>query len=251
MTINGVAAAGGATGPDGQLPPAGPGTAAGAWWRTRRGQLAVGVPVVAALAAVIGFLALAPGGSAGPATARGASVSAPAPVGSHASPVLRASVKPKAAAKPPPVGDACVVGSWHDNGGHSTTTWDGTTVQVTGGTGNVDHIAASGTDTDVYGPDTFPSYGTYNGSTLEEEVQGEQLITIHVNPRNRQLSAVYHGWTVSSTVKYVYQGSTSTGYLPKPSPTPAIFGYRCTASTLTWIYQGKVNDTETRLSDTP
>jgi hypothetical protein len=43
-------------------------------------------------------------------------------------------------------------------------TYDGTNVATFGGAGNIDHIAASGKDTDVYGPGTLPSYGTYNGT---------------------------------------------------------------------------------------
>ena len=84
--------------------------------------------------------------------------------------MLRASTKPtpKPAPKPPPVGDACLVGTWRDHGYHTTTKYNGVTVQLTGGSGNVDHITASGTDTDVYGPNALPFYGTYNGSTLEE-----------------------------------------------------------------------------------
>lgn len=231
-------------GPGGRGGPGGPRGTGGAWWRTRRGQLAVAVPVVAALAAVIGFLAVSSGGPGHPAAQTSLAAS------HSASPRASAKPKPKPA-PPPPVGDACLVGTWRDNGGHSTTNYNGTSVPVSGSAGNLDHIAASGTDTDVYGPNVFPEYGTYDGSTLEVEIQGEQTITIHANPRKHQLTAVFNGWTVSSTSKYVYQGSTTSGTFGKPDTKPVTFGYRCTAATLTWISQGKVNDAETRVSDTP
>jgi hypothetical protein len=250
MTISGLAAAGGAAGPGGQRPPAGTGVAAGAWWRTRRGQLAVGVPVAAALAAIIGFLAAAPGGSSGHPVALVTS-SAHASASPRVSAVLSTSTTPKPAPKPPPIGDACLVGTWRDDGGHSTATYDGTTVQMTGEAGNVDHIAASGTDTDIFGPDTFPEYGTYNGNTLEVELQGEQMLTIHANPRKHELTYVNMGWTVGSSSKYVYQGSTTSGTFNKPSTAPVTEGYRCTATTFTWLLHGKVVDTETRLSTKP
>jgi hypothetical protein len=229
----------------------GPGAGAAPWWRTRRGQLAVAVPVVVALAAVIGFLVAAPGGSPGHLAALKTSASARPSASSHPSVVLRTSAKPKPALKPPPIGDACLVGSWSDNGGHSVTEFDDTTVAMTGGAGDIDHIAASGTDTDTFGPDAFPNYGTYNGNTLEQEFQGEQVIKLHANPAKHQLTAVYTGWTVGSTSEYIYQGSTTDGVFNKPSTTPTIYSYSCTATTLTWAYHGKVTDTETRLSDTP
>jgi hypothetical protein len=221
------------------------------WWRTRRGQLTVAIPVAAALAAVIGLLVTAPGSSPGHPAAPGTSPSARPSARPRPSVVVRASTKPKPAPKPPPVGDACLVGSWSDDGGHSTTAFEGTTIAVTGGAGDVDHIAASGTDTDIYGPTTFPEYGTYEGSTVEQELQGEQVIKLHANPAKHQLTAVYAGWTVGSTDSYVYQGSTINGHFNPPTSTPTTYTYTCTATTLKWIYQGKVNDTETRLSNTP
>jgi hypothetical protein len=219
-----------------------------AWWRTRRGQLAVGVPVVVAAAAVIGYLALAPGAAAGDPAGQGATT----PAGGQAPATVRASTSPKKPApKPPPVGDACLVGSWRDQGFRTTTTWDGATVPINGGAGNVDHITRTGADTDIYGPDTLPFYGTYSGNTLEEALQGKEMYTIHASPRKHQVTKVSHGWTVGSTSKYVYQGATNTGVFNKPDTTPATFGYRCTATTLTWLYQGKVSDTETRVSTKP
>jgi hypothetical protein len=122
---------------------------------------------------------------------------------------------------------------------------------MTGGSGNVDHITASGTDTDVYGPTSLPFYGTYNGSTLEEALQGEDVLSVHANPRTHRITKVDHGWTVGSTTKYIYQGSTITGTFNKPDTTPTTFSYSCTATTLTWAYKGKVEDTESRVSNNP
>ena len=163
--------------------------------------------------------------------------------------MLRASAKPTP--KPSPIGDACLVGTWRDHGYHTTTTYNGVTVQLTGGSGNVDHITASGTETDVYGSDALPFYGTYNGSTLEEELLDEDVSSLRANPRNHQITRVDHGWTVSSSAKYVYQGSTNTGTLGKPDNKPVTSSYQCTASTLSWITMGKVTDVESRMSNKP
>lgn len=56
---------------------------------------------------------------------------------------------------------------------------------------------------------------------------------------------------MSSSAKYVYQGSTNTGTFGKPDGTPVTYTYRCTASALTWIYKGKLNDVESRVSNQP
>jgi hypothetical protein len=257
MTIGGAAGAGARTADEwSPLGGAGAGAGAGAktgpgtgvaWWRTRRGQLAVAVPVVVAVAAVIGVLVAAPGSSPSHPAALRTSAS-PSP---HASVVLRASTKPKPTPKPPPVGDACLVGTWSDNGYHTTTKWDGTTVQLAGGSGNIDHITAAGTDTDLYGPSTLPFYGTYAGSTLEETFQGEEIFSLHANPGAHRIVRVDHGWTSGSTNKYEYQGSPNTGYFNAPDTTPTTYSYSCNATTLTWAYKGKVDDVETRVSTTP
>ena len=80
---------------------------------------------------------------------------------------------------------------------------------------------------------------------------GEDVSSLRANPRNHQITKVDHGWTVASSAKYVYQGSTNTGTFGKPNNKPVIYGYRCTASTLTWLLKGKVNDVETRVSNKP
>jgi hypothetical protein len=190
--------------------------------------------------------------SGGPASHQAADTS-PVTPGRTASPgasaVLRATPTPTP--KPPPIGDACLVGTWRDRGYHTTTTYNGVTVPMNGGADNVDHITASGTDTDVYGPNALPFYGTYNGSTLEMALQGEEKFSLQANPRTHQITRVDHGWTVSSSARYVYQGSTNTGTFGKPNSKPVTIGYRCTDSTLTYILKGKVNDVETRVSDKP
>lgn len=142
------------------------------------------------------------------------------------------------------------MGTWRDDGNQSSVTYDGTDVAMFGDAGNIDHIAASGKDSDVYGPATLPSYGTYNGSPLEIVTQGTALLSIHANPGKHQLTMTQGGWTAGSTVKYVYQGSTST--VSDNEKVPAIlYGYSCTATTLTWTTAGKVFDTETRQSTSP
>ena len=264
---------GGATGPG--WPPPATSAGAAAFLRTRRGQLLVGVPAAVVIAIVIGIvLALAPGGSTGTPAALSSSGSTRGAAGPLASAALRASTSatasastsastsasasasptpatPKATPKPPPVGDACLVGTWRDHGYHTTTTWDGATVQMTGGSGNLDHITAAGTDTDVYGPNALPFYGTYSGNTLKQVIQGQEIISVKANPHARRATRVDQGWTSGSTNKYTYQGSVTTGYFNKPDKTPATYSYSCNATTLTWAYQGKVDDVETRVSTKP
>jgi hypothetical protein len=252
----GAMGSGSSMGPGGQRSPAGT-AAAAAFLRTRRGQLLAGVTAAVAVAVVVGVvLALAPSGATGNPAALNSSPTAHGSGSPFASAALRASTsatptKPKPTPKPPPVGDACLIGTWRANGVHQTAKYDGVTVQMYGSEGNVDHIAASGVDTDVYGPDTFPEYGTYNGSSLEVDLQGEAKEIIHAYPAKHNASVLADGWTVGSTAKYVYQGSTTQGYFDKPSTKPITEGYRCTATTLVWTEKGKTVETETRVSTKP
>jgi hypothetical protein len=245
MTVNIPAMAAGATGPTA----AGAGAAgAVAWLRTRRGQVFVGVPVAVALAVVIGVLALAPGGGSSPGKLT--PTGRPTAAGSRAASAVRTGATPTPTPQPP-IGDACLVGTWQSHGNQTTTQYDGSTVTVTGGSGNVDHITAAGTDTDVYGPDTLPFYGTYEGSSLKQDTLGEDILSVHANPRTHVVTLVDRGWTEGSTNNYVYQGSNVSGIFTKPSSTPYKQGYKCTATTLTYTSAGKVVEVETRTSAVP
>jgi hypothetical protein len=200
-------------------------------WRT---LLMVGVPVVLVAAAVGGFLAASHSG----------------PTGSLAG--LTHSPTPKPKPTPPPaVGDACLVGTWRDGGYEDTTTWDKTTVYLHGGAGNLDHIYASGIDDNTYGSYTAPFYGTYDGSTLQVNYNGTRVSTIRATERTHQATVTSSGWTSGSAPTFLYQGETSTGTFNQDAASTATYGYQCTATTLTWISDGTVADTETRVSSTP
>jgi hypothetical protein len=226
-------------------------TGAAAWLRTRRGQVFVAVPVAVALVVVIAVLALVPRGSPPKPTVTGAATRSPVAVRTPTKPTPTTTPTSTPTPKPLPVGDACLVGTWQSHGIQEDTTFRGATVLMTGASGNVDHITAAGTDTDVYGPGTLPLYGTYEGSTLQQDWQGEDVLSMHGNPRTHVMTLVDHGWTAGSTNKYVYQGANVGGQFDKPDSTPSNGPYTCTATTLTTYYKGKPFEVETRLSTKP
>ena len=189
-----------------------------------RTLLLVGVPVVLVAAAVGGYLAASSGGS------------------------THAKTLPPA---PPPVGDSCLVGTWRDGAYEDSTTWDSTTVFLSGGAGNLDHIYPSGLDDNTYGSYSQPFLGTYNGNTLQVSYTGTRVSTIRATPRTHQATVTDSGWTSGSAPTFVYQGNTTTGTFNQNAASVATFTYSCTATTLTWIANGTVNNSETRVSTTP
>ena len=77
------------------------------------------------------------------------------------------------------------------------------------------------------------------------------MISVKANPRAHRATRVDQGWASGFINKYMYQGSTTTGIFNKPDKTPVTYSYSCNATTLTWAYQGKVDDVETRVSTQP
>jgi serine/threonine protein kinase len=191
---------------------------------TRR-LLLIGVPIVLAAVAIGGYLA----------TKGGSTHSTPPP-------------PPKAAAL---VGDSCLVGTWQDGAYEDSTTWDNSTVYLTGGAGNLDHIYPSGIDDNTYGSYSLPFLGTYNGSTLQVNYTGTRVSTIRATPRTHLATVTDSGWTSGSAPTFLYQGKTTTGTFNQNAASVSTFTYSCTATTLTWISDGTVNNTETRVSTTP
>jgi len=191
--------------------------------RGTRALLLVGVPVVLVAAAIGGYLASS-GGSTHTTT-----------------------LPPT----PPPVGDSCLVGTWRDSSYNDSTTWDGTTVFLTGGAGNLDHIFPSGTDEDTYGSYSDPFLGTYEGSTLQVNYNGTRVSTIRAMPRTHQATITTSGWTSGSAPTFTYQGNVSTGTFNQDASSTSTVTYQCSATTLTWLSDGTVNDTETRVSTSP
>jgi hypothetical protein len=164
-----------------------------------------------------------------------------------ARPIVSATHK---AAPPPPIGDACLVGTWLDGQSETSTTYDGASVVLHTSGGDVDHIFASGIDENTWGPETAPFYGTYQGQTLKVIEYGEVRTTIRATPRNHHLSVTNDGWSANSVITYYYAGGQTVGQFGA-SGGVAYRTYRCTSGTLTWLDNGKVNDTETRVSRTP
>ena len=98
-----------------------------------------------------------------------------------------------------------------------------------GAGGNLDHISASGADSDVYGSGIAPFYGTYQGNTLEEIDKGTVKQTIRADPRTDTAMVIALGWTAGSTNTYIYQGQTTAGTFGKPTGKPEKLSYSCTA----------------------
>lgn len=224
--------------------------------RQHRRLLAVALPLVLVAIALGTYFGLsshgragAAGGTQSPGVTRipGLAGTASSGTSTHST---SASARASSPPKPPAVGDACLVGTWRDNGYDTTTTWDGTTVAMQGAAGNLDHISASGADVNTYGSGTAPLYGTYKGSTLEEVYKGTVVSTIRANPATHTASVVDHGWSSGSSNTYVYQGRSTTGYFNKATGTADKFSYTCSATTLDWIVDGKA-DAETRVSTNP
>jgi Protein kinase domain len=235
-----LAAAGGPAAPNPTL------RLATGWWRTRRGQLAVALPVLVALAVAADLLVSAHHGTGGQASG----LQSPLAHTSVSAAAARSTAKPTPT-PPPPIGDACLVGTWLSGSYQQAAYYEGTKVETTGGAGTLDHIAADGTDTETLGSDTLPFYGTYEGSSLEVEIEATDIQTMHANPQKRQVVQVDHGDTTGSTVQYVYNATTISAVFRAPDTTPVTYGYTCTATTLTWTLNGKLTETETRQPATP
>lgn len=141
--------------------------------------------------------------------------------------------------------DHCLVGTWHDNRGLSSTQWDGQKVVMHMRGGDIDHIASNGHDHDSW-MHAKPEYGTYQGYRLKEVVRGHNLLVFRKTGTGR-MRATERGWSSGSTNRYVYRGQHSTGYLNQSGHSTV--RYRCTAKKLTWLTKkGTVSGTETRIS---
>jgi hypothetical protein len=143
------------------------------------------------------------------------------------------------------VGDACLIGTWKDGVGTESTDWDGHLVPLRGGAGNVDHISADGTDDDAWDT-SAPFYGTYDKKTLKMVKRGDDLSQIQATPNDHKVTVTEKGWTSGSYVTYSYNRRNMSGHYNKTNPWSA--SYSCTSTTLKWIYNNKVIDTETRIS---
>lgn len=214
----------------GRSAPAVPGDARASGSSQARGRalfLAAGGTVLVAVSAGI-YLASSLGAASSRAPGAGVGASSPA--------------------KPPRVGDACLVGTWLNGGFPSSVDWHGTNVPLYGGAGDKDHIYADGTDRDSWVVAAKLS-GTYQGRPLVEIEQGVHTWTLRAMPGSHTVSMTDDGWSPGSTARYVYGGRThKAGFVLAGTYS---VGYRCTGSKLAWSNDGKVYETETRISDRP
>jgi hypothetical protein len=133
----------------------------------------------------------------------------------------------------------------------TSTKWNGTTVVMHAGGGDVDHITKSGIDHDSWAK-SAPLVGRFRGHPLTETVRGVNKLSIHAGKvaHHASLTMTELGWTSTSTNRYVYRGHHSKGYLNQTGV--HIVRYRCSSTTLTFLgHRGHVIGTETRLSDKP
>jgi hypothetical protein len=150
--------------------------------------------------------------------------------------------------KQPALGDACLVGTWHDNPGQTTTTWNSQKVKMHYRGGDIDHIAASGLDSDNW-RHAKKAVGTAAGYKLVEQVSGVNHLKFKVI-RKGVLRTTEKGWSSHSKNIYHYQGQRYVGYLKQSGHHKQ--HYSCTAHTLTFkTKKGKVLETETRTSKKP
>jgi hypothetical protein len=156
-----------------------------------------------------------------------------------------------ARSKTPAVGDRCLIGTWRDNGGISSTKWNGHRVRMRFRGNDFDHIPPSGVDRDGWDSSKGIT-GRYHGHPLEERIRGSnQLLLRAGGPIGHQtLVMTEQGWTRHSTNRYLYRGQYSTGYLNQTGTRTV--GFRCTLTTLTFFGpRGHRVGSETRVSFKP
>jgi len=153
------------------------------------------------------------------------------------------------APQPAAIGDSCLVGTWRDGEGPSSTTWDGHHVAMHGSGGDIDHISATGTDEDTWGAHAKPLYGTYQGRTLKDILQGQNNLTIHVT-RPGHLSVTENGWSAGSTNKFIYEGRTYPASVNRRGA-KYYYAYECTRHKFKWRVKNRTVDREVRISGTP
>jgi hypothetical protein len=156
------------------------------------------------------------------------------------------------AGAPPALGNSCLVGTWRDNPGLTSTQWNGTVVGLHAGGGDIDHIAATGLDQDNFAK-AKPAVGTYRHHRLTMTVHGlnTQRLAATGSGAHATIRFIEKGWSAASSIHFTYRGHHSTGYL-NGAGVSHHYHYTCTAKTLTFTgHKGNVIGTETRLSRKP
>jgi hypothetical protein len=159
-----------------------------------------------------------------------------------------ANARTDAPAAPAKLANSCLVGSWHDNGGRTTTRFEGHRVVMRARGGDIDHITATGHDTDAWAG-SKPAVGTFRGHRLVETITGHNSLLL--SAKGKKLTYTEKGWTAGSKNRYVYQGKKSKGYF-NPFGTVFTAKYTCSATRLRFFGpKGRPVGSETRLSSTP
>jgi hypothetical protein len=153
------------------------------------------------------------------------------------------------AGQPAGIGDSCLVGTWRDGKEHGSIKWDGHTVAMDGGGGEIDHISANGTDEQTWGTKSKPFYGEYKGHTLKEMLRGHNTLTIHATKSGHKISVTEDGFSAGSTNRYVYEGRTYSSYLSQHGT--AYYNYECGVSKFKWRDKHRTVDSEARISKIP
>jgi hypothetical protein len=146
-------------------------------------------------------------------------------------------------------GQACLVGTWLNDGGTTATTFQGHTITMHGGKGDIDHIVRSGADSDIFGSKSKSLRGSYKHHTLFEVIRGTNRFTLTAVKNTHKVRWVEHGWTKASRNTFTYRSHKHRGTFAQRGT--FIFTYTCSAHKLV-LRQGKAYvDTETRLSRPP
>jgi hypothetical protein len=143
--------------------------------------------------------------------------------------------------------DTCLIGTWHDNPGLTSTIWNQRKVQMHAHGGDIDHINASGIDHDNWRP-SKKIVGKAQGHKLVERIRGVNHTQWSTN--GNKLKQVEQGWSSGATNKYVYEGHHYTGYLDQTGTFHE--RYTCHGKKLKYFNKkGKKLGSETRISTKP
>lgn len=146
-------------------------------------------------------------------------------------------------------GQACLVGTWRNDGGTTATNFRGHLVTMHGGRGDVDHIFKNGADRDIFGAKAAALQGTFQHHKLYEVIRGTNKFTLRAVKHTSKVRWIERGWLAHSKNTYTYRGHKYAGTLPRSGT--FTFTYRCTPHMLV-LHQGKrYTDTETRISRPP
>lgn len=152
-------------------------------------------------------------------------------------------------AAPKLTGQACLVGTWRNDGGTTAANFQGHLVTMHGGRGDVDHIFKNGADRDIFGAKTAPLRGSYRGHKLYEVIRGTNKFTLRAVKNTKKVLWIEHGWTAHSKNTFFYRGHKFRGTLPQRGT--FTFTYFCNGHTLVLRQSKRYFDTETRTSRPP